>query len=961
MFADRRRRSKDTAGPSSGGYARGSARRSGFDGPMSPGGMGNHRQARGSHNGYNDRASREAFQPRMVQPGLSHDIVPRREHRDAVSVAVRFRPLSKKERLRGDSSVWDVDDSNTVGLITRGVFKAKFKYDHVFRGDTSNQEVYQTVAGDVVRTAMNGINGTVFAYGVTSSGKTHTMMGNPSEPGIVPQSVHQLFELIENMPSKEFLLRLSMMEIYNEVLNDLLDPTRTNLKIRVNSAKGIHVEGLKEEVVLSAEHALSLIAAGEANRKVGSTAFNEDSSRSHIVCRFSIEISDRVEHEEDGGEDCEEKIDSEGDVQMRGGDNGKADHPRTLSYLNLIDLAGSESAKATDRIEDRSNGFSFRKMLQKAKSAKARGKRMEGSYINKSLLTLGTVIHKLSEGRAAHVPFRDSKLTRLLQPSLSGSGAKVAIICTVTPASAQAEETNNTLKFAQRAKRIEIKAERNEIMDSRSLIKRYQVEIADLKRQLELLAMEREAPQIDPQATGINKDIEEQLYTLRERVEEELRARLKSDEDKLALEARVSRLTRLILHSSQFHSSQSHVMKRQHLRSRSFDQAHMEACVNLSRAFSDGHGEVMQDSAPAFRNAFADPSNQGETPGGMSLLNSGEASPLNSRLCTPTSTSYGSEPRYVLMDSSVEASMRRENAQLRERLELMAEEMAARQKDLEEIKLMLRTSGRSALNTGSTNTSEGDLEMSVLHADREVLQDTLSGVRSENRRLLDEVVRLKVQLKRTKKERDFLYNEGIATPKGKADVLGKRKSANARMFGQPSREIMPASPSASSTFDATSTCSTTLGAASESSHVALTGRWSGGFETLSDNDMKSRLVALDHQVQTALAELVKKDQDMAAQREEIDRVKMLEQGVAKQLKGLLQENERVKNDHRSLELHNNRLQGYLLDGLSGDDLNNLIVGLTQAAERVKLCVQMRKLQTATSPGSGRDTNKQSSE
>lgn len=124
---------------------------------------------------------------------------------------------SKKERLRGDTSVWDVDDNNTVGLITKGTFKSKYKYDHVFRGDASNQEVYQTVAGDVVRTAMNGINGTVFAYGVTSSGKTHTMMGDAAEPGIVPQAVHQLFELIENMPSKEFLLRLSMMEIYNEV------------------------------------------------------------------------------------------------------------------------------------------------------------------------------------------------------------------------------------------------------------------------------------------------------------------------------------------------------------------------------------------------------------------------------------------------------------------------------------------------------------------------------------------------------------------------------------------------------------------------------------------------------------------------------------------------------------------------------------------------------------------------
>lgn len=960
MFTDRRRRSRDTAGPSSGGYTRGASfRRAGPEGPMSLSSMAEPRLGRSSHAGFHDRPSREALQPRMVQPGLSHDIVSRHNHKDAVSVAVRFRPLSKKERLRGDTSVWDVDDNNTVGHISRGTFKAKYKYDHVFRGDASNQEVYQTVAGDVVRTAMNGINGTVFAYGVTSSGKTHTMMGNDTEPGIVPQAVSQLFELIENMPSKEFLLRLSMMEIYNEVLNDLLDPTRTNLKIRVNSAKGIHVDDLKEEVVLSAEHALSLIRAGEANRKVGCTAFNEDSSRSHIVCRFSIEISDRVEQEDDGGEEGEEKIDSEGDVQMRGGESGKGTHPRTLSYLNLIDLAGSESAKATDRIEDRTAGFSIRKILQKAKSAKARGKRMEGSYINKSLLTLGTVIHKLSEGRAAHVPFRDSKLTRLLQPSLSGNGAKVAIICTVTPASAQQEETNNTLKFATRAKRIEIKTSRNEIMDDKSLIKRYQMEIADLKRQLEVLAMQREAPQMEAQATGINKDIEDQLFQLRERVEEELRARLKSDEDKAVLEIRVSRLTRLILHSSQFHGSCAS-KHQQHLRSKSFDQSHSDCGMN--RAVSEAAGDLINESCGGgFRSAFADVNSQAETSGGMGLLNSGEMSPLNSRLCTPTSMSYGSEPRYVLIDSSAEAAMRKENAQLRERLELVAQEMADRQKDLEEIKVMLRSSGRSALNTGSTNTSEGELEMSVLHADREVLQDTLSGVRSENRRLLDEVVKLKVALKRTKKERDFLYNEGIATPKGKADILGKRQSANARMFGHPTNEQLPASPSASSAFDATSTCSTTVGATSEASHVALTGRWSGGFDSLSDSDMKSRLVALEHQVQTALAELVKKDQDIAAQREEIEQVKKIEQNVAKQLKAILQENERVKNEHRQLELHSNRLQGYLLDGLSGEDLNNLIVDLTQAAERVKICVQLRKLQTATSPGSGRDTNKPSSE
>jgi len=852
-------------------------------------------------------------------------------------VAVRFRPLSKKEKARGDTTVWEVDNDNTVGLIVKGSWKAKYKYDHVFRGDSSNQEVYQKVAAVVVNTAMNGINGTVFAYGVTSSGKTHTMMGNPSEPGIVPQAVNQLFEMIENMPSKEFLLRLSMMEIYNEILNDLLDPTRTNLKIRVNGTKGIHVEGLKEEVVLSAEHALSLIAAGEANRKVGSTAFNEDSSRSHIICRFCIETSDREEEGEEAQDrDGEENTDAEGDVKMKGGVAQNDDIPRTLSYLNLIDLAGSESAKATDRIEERS-GFSIKKMLRRSKSAKTRGKRMEGSYINKSLLTLGTVIHKLSEGRAAHVPFRDSKLTRLLQPSLSGSGAKVAIVCTVTPTSAQAEETHNTLKFATRAKKIEIKAERNEIMDSRSLIRRYQLEIADLKRQLEVLAMEREATPMDATISNINKDMEEQLFTLKERLEEELHARLKRDEDKLALEGRINRLTRLILHSTRNQDATSALPNQ--LRSRSFDGS----CT------------------PGLRDALADCTSRGLTPGSASLLSSGDMSSFNSRLCTRSSVELGSEPRYVLMESRREADMRNENAQLREQLTLMAQEMAASQKDVQEIKAMLRSSGKSGLNTASTNTTDGELEMSVLQADREVLQDTLSGVRSENRRLLDELVKLKVQLKRTRKERDFLYKEGMNAPVGKPSGFSKMKSANAHMFAP--REPLPNSPSCSSANEATSTCSTTVGTTSEVSPVALSGRWAGAYDNMSDDDVKSRVATLEHQVQSALDELMKKEQQLAAQREDLERVKMMEHDVTKQLQALSHENETIRAEHARLELLNNRMQGYLLDGMSDDELNSLIHNLTAAAGRVRLSVQLRKLQTATSPGrdSGRDTNKESSE
>lgn len=165
---------------------------------------------------------------------------------------------------------------------------------------------------------MSGVNGTVFAYGVTSSGKTHTMMGESECPGIVPQSISQIFDIIENHPNREYLLRLSMMEIYNEVLNDLFEPSRTNLKIREHKSKGLYVEGLKEVEIVSAEHALSMIAAGDANRKVSATQYNEGSSRSHTLCRLSIEV-----HSKDPSE---------------GG--------RTLSYLNLIDLAGSESARA---------------------------------------------------------------------------------------------------------------------------------------------------------------------------------------------------------------------------------------------------------------------------------------------------------------------------------------------------------------------------------------------------------------------------------------------------------------------------------------------------------------------------------------------------------------------------------------------------------------------------------------
>ncbi|GLC46037.1 hypothetical protein PLESTB_001025400 [Pleodorina starrii] len=388
--------------------------------------------------------------------------------RSSIQVAVRVRPLCDKERQRGDRIAWEADRDGNVGLLdASGTFVPKHRFDTVFGPETDNSAVAAQVALPLVAPALRGVNGTIFAYGVTSSGKTHTMMGTDADPGVVPRVIRELFTQIgEAGPSRCFSVRLSVMEIYNEVLNDLLDPTRINLKVREDSRSGlVLVEGLLEQAVYNAEQALELIARGDHNRKVSATAFNEDSSRSHTITRIIVESTplSAVAAAAGGGSSsgAEPRLSPAATAAASPG----GDRPvgrRTTACLSLIDLAGSESARAVV----------------------SKGQRMEGSYINRSLLTLGTVIHKLAAGAAGHVPFRDSKLTRLLQPSLSGPGARVAVVCNVTPAAAQTDETANTLKFASRAKLIQVTARTNEILDERTLLRRYQKEVADLKRQL---------------------------------------------------------------------------------------------------------------------------------------------------------------------------------------------------------------------------------------------------------------------------------------------------------------------------------------------------------------------------------------------------------------------------------------------------------------------------------------------
>ncbi|CAI0437859.1 unnamed protein product [Linum tenue] len=414
---------------------------------------------------------------------------PRSGAGESIAVTIRFRPLSEREFQKGDEIAWYADGDK----IVRNEYNpaSAYAFDKVFGPHTITQDVYDVAAKPVVKAAMEGVNGTVFAYGVTSSGKTFTMHGDQSAPGIIPLAIKDVFSMIQDTPGREFLLRVSYLEIYNEVINDLLDPTGQNLRVR-EDAQGTYVEGIKEEVVLSPGHALSFIAAGEEHRHVGSNNFNLLSSRSHTIFTLMIESSAHGD-EYDGV---------------------------VFSQLNLIDLAGSESSKTE------TTGL----------------RRKEGAYINKSLLTLGTVIGKLSEGRASHVPYRDSKLTRLLQSSLSGHG-HVSLICTITPASSNLEETHNTLKFASRAKRVEIYASRNKIIDEKSLIKKYQREISTLKEELDQLRSGMLVGVSHEEILSLKQKLEEGQVKMQSRLEEE-------EEAKAALMSRIQRLTKLILVST---------------------------------------------------------------------------------------------------------------------------------------------------------------------------------------------------------------------------------------------------------------------------------------------------------------------------------------------------------------------------------------------------------------------------
>uniref|UniRef100_A0A0E0PC41 Kinesin-like protein n=1 Tax=Oryza rufipogon TaxID=4529 RepID=A0A0E0PC41_ORYRU len=383
---------------------------------------------------------------------------------ERILVSVRLRPLSDKEIARGDPSEWECINDTTI--ISRSTFPDRpsaptaYSFDRVFRSDCDTNEVYKQGAKEVALSVVSGINSSIFAYGQTSSGKTYTMTG------ITEYTVADIYDYIGKHEERAFVLKFSAIEIYNEVVRDLLSAENTPLRLWDDAEKGTYVENLTEVVLRDWNHLKELISVCEAQRKTGETYLNENSSRSHQILKLTIESSAR------------EFL-------------GKDKSTTLVASVNFVDLAGSERAS-------------------QALSAGARLK--EGCHINRSLLTLGTVIRKLSKVRNGHIPYRDSKLTRILQPSLGGN-ARTAIICTMSPARSHMEQSRNTLLFASCAKEVVTNAQVNVVMSDKALVKQLQKELARLESELRCPAsyssLESLVKEKDNQIRKMEKEIKE--------------------------------------------------------------------------------------------------------------------------------------------------------------------------------------------------------------------------------------------------------------------------------------------------------------------------------------------------------------------------------------------------------------------------------------------------------------------
>ena len=383
----------------------------------------------------------------------------------SIDVAVRVRPLNRMEqnetncvRVMEGGMVVVLDPNKMEGgqdedyLRQNRSREKRYAFDHAFDENASQRDIYMATTEKLLGGIIDGFNASCFAYGATGAGKTYTMLGNTSEPGCMVLTVGELFKRIASADSKAYRVYLTYLEVYNENIRDLLNPSTGYLDLREDPVKGICVAGITEFTTATVEETMELLHRGNLCRAVEPTKKNETSSRSHAVMQIMVEGKDKTP--------------------------GMSESVH-VGKLSMIDLAGSERASATDN----------------------RGARLvEGANINRSLLALANCINALASEseasaragrngrrrvRANFVPYRDSKLTRLLKDSFGGN-CRTVMITNVSPAGNQYEETVNSLKYANRAKDIKTRVVQN-VVETDHHVVQYQSIIRDLRAQVEQL------------------------------------------------------------------------------------------------------------------------------------------------------------------------------------------------------------------------------------------------------------------------------------------------------------------------------------------------------------------------------------------------------------------------------------------------------------------------------------------
>ena len=375
-------------------------------------------------------------------------------------VALRSRPLLSHELEESNYNTIAVTNKDTVVItipteyIANGkgkyyfkgekkikitkVKEATFKFDFAFDEKIDQAEVYRCTTAHLVRQVINGYNATVYAYGATGTGKTYTMVGGGENWGIMIRSISDLFKIINNEKDKHYIIKISYVEIYNEIIKDLLSDQSSNnrnqLEIRTDAQKGVILQGAEFKKVTNETDAYKLIMRGNKQRTENPSSYNENSSRSHAILQIYIEIE-------------EQQVST-------------LNKEKAFGKFVLVDLAGSEKTPVL-------------------------GKRnAESGSINKSLLALGKCINALTSQNKGYIPWRDSKLTRLLQEPLSGN-SRIVMIATVSPSIDSFDETMFTLQNAHKAKGVKIVLQKNVVELDTPRINKYDEYIQSLKEQIE--------------------------------------------------------------------------------------------------------------------------------------------------------------------------------------------------------------------------------------------------------------------------------------------------------------------------------------------------------------------------------------------------------------------------------------------------------------------------------------------